>query len=417
MEEITAEIITIGDEILYGQTTDTNSTWISSEFDNIGIKTVRKTTIGDIEDDILNSLKQAEQKADIIVITGGLGPTKDDLTKPCLAKYFNSEIKLNEEALSDVEDYLNKKGRELSDTNKKQAELPENCSKITNTLGTAPGMWFEENDKIFVSMPGVPQEMKKMVLDYVIPKLSDKFDTNIVYHKIIKTIGIPESSLSDKLNDWEGLIPSQISLAYLPEIAEVKLRLTAKGDDKKQLKKEVDEQISKLKEVIGKYIYGYNGDSIQKVAGDLLREKGYTIATAESCSGGYVAHLLTTIPGSSDYFMGGIVPYDNSAKIKLLDIDEEILESHGAVSEKTVIRMAENVRKKFNTDIGVSTTGIAGPSGGTSDKPVGTVWIAYSDKNGTKSRKLSLGDDRLANIEHSSRLVLDLIRQRLTEIG
>ena len=413
MSNILTEIITIGDEILYGQTLDTNSHWLSGELDKIGIRVKRKTTIGDTEKDILAAFEKAEHDVDLVLITGGLGPTKDDLTKPCLVKYFNTNLILNQEALEDVKSYLESKGREVTELNRKQAEVPENASIIRNDYGTAPGLWIEKEGKIFVSMPGVPREMKFMINNEVLKKLREHFKTGLIYHKIVHTVGIGESWLSDLISEWEDQLPEHIRLAYLPSLGQVKLRLTATGNNMNLLEKEVDQEIKKLKEIAGEYIFGYDQQNLESVIGDMLVQQKKTIAVAESCSGGYIAHLITTIPGSSRYFNGSMVPYQNEIKINLLNVDKDIINNHGAVSKETVTSMAENIRKKFNADIGLATSGIAGPEGGTDKKPVGTVWIALSEKDHVESERLSLGKDRLLNIQLSGVYLLNMLRKRL----
>jgi nicotinamide-nucleotide amidase len=410
---IRAELLTIGDEILFGQIVDTNSQWMSVELSNAGIKVIRKTSVGDLEEEILTALSEAELRADIILITGGLGPTSDDLTKPCLAKYFNCEMKINEEALKEVEAFFKSRGREISEINRQQAALPVCCEKITNAMGTAPGMWFERNGKVFVSMPGVPHEMKRMMTDIIIPKLQQTFETPAIHHRIIRTSGIGESFLAEKISSWEKSLPPHIKLAYLPSLSEVKLRLTAVGDDLKKLEGETAMLVEKIKPLAGEYIYGYGEDPLEVVVGNLLREKKLKLAVAESCTGGYLSHLITSVAGSSDYFMGSVVPYAYEIKISQLGVKAETLQQHGAVSEATILEMANSVRSKFNADIGVATSGIAGPGGATPDKPVGTVWIAYSDKNKTIAKKLQLGKDRSINIKVASIIVLNFIRQNV----
>lgn len=413
MKKILAEIIAIGDELLYGQTLDTNSHWISGELDKVGIKVVRRTTVGDIESEILTAFAEAEKRADIILITGGLGPTNDDLTKPCLAKYFNCKIVMFEDALRDVTAFFASRGRELTELNRQQAALPECCTPVRNELGTAPGMWFDRGEKVFVSMPGVPHEMKKMMTDTVIPQLLKKYQTPTIRHQIIKTVGIGESFLAEKIASWENVLPSHIKLAYLPSLGEVKLRLTAIGQSAEVMDAELKECVEKLKPLASQYIYGYNETPLEAVIGQLLRERKLTISLAESCTGGYLSHLLTSIPGSSEYFLGTMIPYAYEIKMRQLGVKPETLEKHGAVSEPTIIEMANIVRAKFNTDIGVATSGIAGPGGATPEKPVGTVWIAYSDKHQTVTRKLQLSTDRMINIRMSSVAVLNLIRLSL----
>jgi nicotinamide-nucleotide amidase len=413
MKTVLAELLTIGDEILYGQIVDTNSQWMSVELSNAGIKVIRKTSVGDQEGEILTAFAEAEKRADIILITGGLGPTNDDLTKPCLAKYFNCELKIHEEALAEVTEFFKSRGRELTEVNRQQAALPVCCEKITNKMGTAPGMWFARNGKVFVSMPGVPHEMKRMMTDIVIPKLSLAFQTPVIYHKVIRTAGVGESILAEKIAEWEKSLPSHIKLAYLPSLNEVKLRLTGIGSSLSLLEKETAELMLKLNERIGQYIYGYGEDPLEVVVGNTLKAKKLTLAVAESCTGGYLSHLITSVPGSSEYFLGSIVPYSYEIKMRQLGVTPETLEKNGAVSEATIVEMANLVRAKFNTDIGVATSGIAGPGGATSDKPVGTVWIAYSDKHQTIARKLQLSKDRLINIKIASVAVLNLIRLSL----
>lgn len=411
------EIITIGDEILYGQLLDTNTQWLSEALDAAGFKVIRKTSIGDGIRETLHILAEAEQRADIILITGGLGPTQDDHTKPAMAQYFNSPITTNAQALEELKLFFSRRGVALSPTNAKQADLPEKCQMISNSLGTAPGMWFEKEGKVFVSMPGVPFEMKEMMTSHVLPKLKEKYPTDVLYHKEIKTAGIGESWLSDKIRDWENSLPNNISLAYLPSLSTVKLRLTAKGDDIATLRNEVEQQIARILPIIQPFVYGYDQDTLEQVVGRLLIEQKKTLALAESCTGGHVAHLITSVPGSSAYFQGGLIPYHNDFKAGILGVNAATLEQHGAVSEATVIEMANNVRKLFKASFGIASSGIAGPDGGTAEKPVGTVWLALSDGVQTVTKKLSLGRGRLHNIQSTSTAALYLLWQSLTRNG
>jgi len=408
-----AEIITIGDEILYGQTLDTNSHWISGELDQLGIKVIRKTTVRDLEEHILAAFEEAEKRADVILITGGLGPTNDDLTKPTLAKYFGVEMEMNKAALEEITARYEQAGWELNELNKGQAIQPSGSKKITNELGTAPGIWLEKNNTIFISMPGVPFEMKGMMENEILPKLKEKFIKEKIYHKIIRTGGIPESKLAEKLEDWEKNLPNHIQLAYLPTLAQVKLRLTAKGIDQKQLENDVAEQLEICLPIIDKYVYSTDNIELEERVGQLLRESGKTISCAESCTGGYLSHLITSVPGSSDYFQGSYVAYSYDIKEKALQVDKKILETQGAVSEEVVIQMAENIRKVFGTTIGVSLSGIAGPGGATQDKPVGTVWIAYSDGVKTEAKKFIFAKDRTLNIKLSAIVALNIVRSNL----
>jgi nicotinamide-nucleotide amidase len=413
MKTILAEVITIGDEILYGQITDTNTQWISAELDKIGIRTVRKSSVGDNKERILEILQEAESRADVILITGGLGPTKDDITKNVLAQYFGSRLVLHEQALTEVTAYFKSKGKELTEINRSQAVLPDNCTFISNKRGTAPGMWFESNGKVFISMPGVPHEMKGMMTSTILGKLQASFQTPVIYHKMIKTVGIGESFLATKIEDWEDSLPSHIKLAYLPTMGHVRLRLTATGTDTATLQAEVQAETDKLLNLVSEYIYGYDDDTLESVTGNMLLDGKYTIAVAESCSVGYVSYSIGSVPGCSAYFMGGMVAYSNEAKINLLGVNKETIEQYGAVSEDTVKEMARQVRKMFNTSIGMASSGIAGPGGGTDDKPVGTVWIAYADDKQTVARRLQLGNDRDLNIKLTAVHVLNLLRQSL----
>jgi len=413
MKEVLAEIITIGDEILYGQITDTNAQWMSAELDKIGVKVIRKTTIGDKEDQMLSAFAEAEGRAHLVLMTGGLGPTNDDLTMPTLAKYFDCAIVENKAVYEHVRHFFESRGLPFNDPNKRQALVPEIAEILPNELGTAPVTWFERNGKIFVSMPGVPYEMKNIMSTSVIPKVQDFFKTPFIYHKLIKTVGIGESFLAEKIKSWEANLPSHISLAYLPSIGQVKLRLTALGDDEKTLHQEVQNQVELMLPMAEKYIYGYDKVSLEEAIGTLLVEKNKTIAFAESCSGGYVQHKMTKVSGSSRYFQGGIVPYHNELKINLLGVKRATIEQYGAVSEQCVIEMANNVRKKFNSDIGAASSGVAGPDGGTDEKPVGTIWIAYADGKQTLTKKLQLTKNRMLNIELTEISVLNLVRKSL----
>ena len=415
MKPILAELLTIGDEILYGQIVDTNSQWMSAELDKIGIKVIRKTSIGDQEAEILTAFAEAEKRADVILITGGLGPTSDDITKPCLAKYFNCELKIDEEALAEVTEFFVSRGRELTETNRQQAALPVCCTKITNPIGTAPGMWFEKAGKVFMSMPGVPHEMKRMMTERVIPKLLQTYKMPAIVHKVIRTVGVGESFLADKISTWEQSLPKHIKLAYLPSLGEVKLRLTGFGDSPEKLQVEINTLTEKLKQLAGEYIYAYGDEPLEVAIGKMLRAKKLTLSIAESCTGGYVSHLITSVPGCSDYFLGSMIPYSYEIKMRQLGVKPETLEKYGAVSEPTISEMANVVRARFNTDIGVATSGIAGPGGATPDKPVGTVWIAYSDKYQTVTKKLQLSKDRAINIQLASAAVLNLIRLNLSK--
>jgi len=406
----TAEIISIGDELLYGQTLDTNAHWISHKLDEYNIKVFQRTTIGDDADQILNAFATAAERVDIVLITGGLGPTKDDLTKPLLAKYFGVGMVHHEEVLRDITLLFAKASREVTALNAQQADLPANCEKITNPVGTAPGMWFYENNTVFVAMPGVPYEMKSIMTQGILPKLHEIFSKGVLHHHIIKTIGITESSLSDLIEDWEVNLPKHIKLAYLPTKGQVKLRMTGSGDDLNTLKQEIDTLQMAIMPKIAKYVYGFGADSLEGVIGQLLNKNNLTLATAESCTGGYLAHMITSVPGSSRYFKGSVIAYSNEVKIAQLGVSTEDLKQQGAVSEEVAKAMAEGVRKELNADISIATTGIAGPDGGTVEKPVGTVWIAYSDKHKTLAKKFNFSRDRTFIVHWSALAALNMIR-------
>lgn len=414
MKEIFAEIITIGDEILYGQITDTNSQWISAKLDKIGIKTRRKTSISDKHQEIVDSLDEAFERVDIILITGGLGPTKDDITKKVLADYFDTELVLHKKALEDLTKHVKKLGFELTNFNKEQAFLPVSCTYIPNKLGTAPCMWFEKDGKVLVSMPGVPFEMKGIITNSILGLLKKQFDLPVIFHKTIRTVDIGESSLAEKIFDWEDNLPEHIKLAYLPDMQQVKLRLTAVGNDARILEKEIEQEFKKIKPLIASYIFGYDETELQEAVGQLLKSKGKTIATAESCTGGYLAHLFTSIPGSSAYYNGTVVTYQNEIKTNVLDVKENTIIEYGAVSKETAKEMAEGVRKKFCADIGFAITGIAGPTGGSKEKPVGLVWMAFADADKILAWKVQLiNRTRELNIKYSTIYALNFIRQHV----
>ncbi|WP_018620063.1 competence/damage-inducible protein A [Spirosoma luteum] len=420
---IRAEVITIGDEILFGQITDTNTAWLGTELTNIGVRVVRKTSVGDQADAILQSLHEAHERADIIIITGGLGPTKDDITKKILCTYFGVGMVRNETALALVTGFFEKRGRAMTDLNRSQADLPANAVYMQNDWGTAPGMWFEyakadEPKRVYVSLPGVPFEMKHLMTNRILPRLTQHFETPIIKHKMIRTVGIGESFLAERIEAWEDGLPAHIKLAYLPSFGGVKLRLTATGDDNTLLDRELAEQVDKVMPLITKSVYGFDGDELETVIGQLLRDKGVggkplTLGVAESCTGGYVSAQITKVPGASAYFWGSVVSYSNSVKEKVLGVKPETLQQFGAVSEETIREMAEGVRTALGTDVGIATSGIAGPDGGTPDKPVGTIWIACATSQRTTTRLLKLGQYRDQNIQLTTNYLLNMLREEL----
>jgi nicotinamide-nucleotide amidase len=410
-ESIHAEILTIGDEILFGQITDTNTQWIGSELTGIGIQPTRKTSVGDKASDILAALAEALQRADVLIITGGLGPTKDDITKHTLCRFFNTDLEINEDALALVTEFFRKRGREITDLNRQQAALPRTCTYLQNDWGTAPGMWFEQDGKVVVSLPGVPFEMKNLMTHRVLPRLKAYFSTPIIKHRVIRTIGIGESFLAETIETWEDSLPAHIKLAYLPHFGQVRLRLTGTGTNEAQLDSELDYEVNRVLPQIEKFVYGFDTDEMESIIGELLMAQNATLTTAESCTGGYVAHRLTSIPGASRYYTGSIVAYDNAIKINTLGVPEALLLEHGAVSEQVVVAMAEGVRKLMASTYAVATSGIAGPDGGTDQKPVGTIWIACATPDRTVTRLLTLSNHRTVNIELTTTYVLDLVRK------
>ena len=410
---VRAEIITIGDEILYGQILDTNTQWISLELDKLGIKTIRKSSVGDQASEITQILNEAAERADLVFITGGLGPTKDDLTKKVLADYFDCGLAMHPEALQDVTDFFAKRGRELSDINRDQALLPTKAQFVPNKQGTAPCMWFEEKGVVWVSMPGVPFEMKAIMETEVLPRVTKHFKTPVIFHKVIKTVGIGESYLSDLIQDWELALPEHIKLAYLPSLGIVKLRLTAFGDDLRTLSADVETVLAQVMPLISSYVFGYEKEELAEVVGALLRKEKASLGLAESCTGGHLAHQFTQISGSSDYFKGCIVSYANEVKMDQLGVSSSILSEFGAVSEACITAMAEGARKVLGSTYSLATSGIAGPNGGSTEKPVGTIWIALAHPGGVITRKLQLAGTRIQNIHMTSLAAINLLRRFL----
>ena len=414
---VRAEIMTIGDEILFGQIIDTNTQWISTELTSIGVRTIRKTSVGDDAEIILAALGEAQARADVVIITGGLGPTNDDITKKTLCRYFGVGLVRNQTALDLVTDFFEKRGRAMTDLNRQQADLPQNAEYIQNDWGTAPGMWFDEAGTVFISLPGVPFEMKSLMTHRMLPRLKTRFELPVIQHKIIRTIGIGESFLAERIEAWEAALPPHIRLAYLPGFGQTKLRLTATGSETDTLTAELNEQVRLVLPLIDKFVYGYDAEEIEAVVVRLLAEQELTLGVAESCTGGQVAATLTKLPGVSAVFAGGVVAYSNEVKIIALGVNPQTLGTHGAVSEAVVCEMAEGVRMMLGTDVGLATSGVAGPGGGTPAKPVGTIWMAVATPNGTVAKLLKLGQYREQNITLTTTFVLNLLRQQLTESG
>jgi nicotinamide-nucleotide amidase len=408
-----AEIISIGDELLIGQVVNTNASWMASELNALGVDVVHIAAIADKRNDIRKALDDAALRADIILLTGGLGPTKDDITKKTLTEYFNTELIFHQPTFEQVKEIFKARNFKVTELNRQQAMIPRGCIPLYNKNGTAPGMWFENKGKVFVSMPGVPFEMKPMMTEQVIPKLREKFNFGIIIHKTVMTTGVPESFLAEKIKEWEENLPENIKLAYLPQPGIVRLRLTAKGNDEKTLRQLIDKEVKKLKKIVGDIIFGYDDVTLEEIVGDLLRQKGKTVSTAESCTGGYIAHLLTSIAGSSDYYQGSIVSYSNKIKHKTLDVSNKDLEHHGAVSKQVVEAMVRGIKKIMETDYALATSGIAGPTGGTTEKPVGTTWIAVATPDKVISKLFHFGEHRGRNIRRAALASLDMLRKEL----
>jgi nicotinamide-nucleotide amidase len=393
-----AEIITIGDEILIGQIVDTNSAWMARHLNEVGIRVKQISSVSDDREHILKALAEAHKRADIILITGGLGPTKDDITKKTIAAYFGVGLVENAAALDNVTRIFAKYNRPLLEVNRLQAQVPENCEVILNKNGTAPGMWFNHEGKIYVSMPGVPFEMMYMMEEEVIPKLRSTLKLPVIIHKTILT----ESFLADRIADIEDSLPPYIKLAYLPKLGQVRLRLSGEGDDEAILKRKVNEYAEQITKRVGSFVVAQEDIPLEKVILNLMAEKGLKLSVAESCTGGYISHLFTQHAGSSEVFLGGAVTYSNEMKEQLLGVKKETMEKYGAVSGEVVTEMVEGALRNFGSDYAIAVTGIAGPGGGSDEKPVGTVWIAAATNGKTQIKKFTFGNKRIQNIERSS---------------
>lgn len=411
---INVEIISIGDELLIGQTINTNASWMGAQLASNGIKVSHVVTISDTWEAITTALEDAYKRSQVVLITGGLGPTKDDITKQVLCSYFDTKLVLDEKVLNHVESFFVKRNRPMLEVNKLQAMVPEACEVLFNEQGTAPGMWFEKEGVIFVSMPGVPYEMKYLVGTYVIPRLIERFPVKKLIQKTYLTQGIGESFLADKLHDWENQLRDEgLDLAYLPSPGTVKLRISSSSGNQLRVAFYGEE----LKKMLPVYIYGEEEDSLPEVVGKLLQDKGGTVGTVESCTGGSIMASLTSISGSSNYVLGGLITYSNDLKMKLAGVRSQTLEDFGAVSEETVIEMAAGGKKELGVDWCISVSGIAGPLGGSDEKPVGTVWIAIDGPNGKISRKFLFGTDRQRTVQMTVLTALNLLRCEILGIN
>jgi nicotinamide-nucleotide amidase len=413
-----AYIITIGDEILLGNTLNTNAAYIGAQLFEISIPVIKTSVVGDDNSFILNELKYASEVADLILITGGLGPTHDDVTRKSIVDFFKTELIENSEVLEDIKTLFEKRKRKVTNVNIDQAKVPKIAEVIRNQLGTAPGLWIEKDDKIYVVMPGVPYEMEAMMGSTVIPKLKERISSEqkILLRKMILTTGIPESTLYERLGNIDDLLLGA-KLAFLPNQFGVKLRLSVEGDDEKELKNKLMEVEQRIRSKAGRFIYGVGDDQLEAVVGRLLLEREYKIATAESCTGGLIGNMLTNISGSSKYFERGVICYSNAAKVEILKVNEDTLAEHGAVSMEVAMQMAEGVKSTSGADIGLATTGIMGPTGATADKPIGLVYIGYCDEKVCTARKFHFGDDRLLNKQRTAQTALDFVRRQLLGIS
>jgi nicotinamide-nucleotide amidase len=397
--KITASIITIGDELLIGQTIDTNSAWMAQELNKIGVWVKRRVAVGDNRQDIWQALDNEILESEIILITGGLGPTADDITKPLLCDYFGGKMVVNEQVLEHVKNIFIRLQRPLLDRNLKQAEVPDVCEVLMNERGTAPGMLFRKGKKLFISMPGVPHEMKGLMSKKVLPLLQQEFQLPFILHRTLLTAGVGESFIAEKIQQWEETLPEAIKLAYLPNYGMVRLRLTTQTNEKEKAENELDRLFAELQELVKEWLIVNEDIPLEKALGDLLISKNKSLATAESCSGGYIAHLLTSVPGSSIYFKGTVVAYSYDAKETILGVNPETLATKGAVSEETIIEMFNGLMSVTTADYGIATSGIMGPGGGTDDKPVGTVWVAAGSREKMIAKRLHFRFDRAKNIE------------------
>ncbi len=416
---MTAYILTIGDEILIGQITDTNSGWMAQQLNLQGIRIVGKSSVGDVHDEIVDSIKYALSKADLVLTTGGLGATKDDITKKAIADFLGDTMIFHDETHARLTYFFKKVNREVSEMNKNSCFMPSKAKILNNDRGLAPAMWFDiasesgsvSEKKVLVSMPGVPFEMQHLMTDRVLPKLSLEMPVSPIVHRTVLTAGEGETNLAEKLSDFEDNLPKNIKLAYLPSLGTVRLRLTARGENEAVLQEQIEKLKTQMVELVKPTVAGFDDETMPEIIGKILRGSQLTLATAESCTGGYLAHLITGVSGSSDYYRGGIVSYANELKMNELSVQKETLTAHGAVSEETVREMVTGALKRYGSDIAVATTGIAGPDGGTPEKPVGTVWIAVGDKNNIVTFKWGADRGRAKNIEFASNIALNMVRK------
>jgi nicotinamide-nucleotide amidase len=408
-----AEIISIGDELLIGQVINTNASWMAEQLNLIGIPVVQATTIGDDALTIKKTIRESFERADIVLITGGLGPTKDDITKKTLAEFYECGWKHENEVENHVREMFEKRGYTISNVNLAQADVPEKCTVLMNKTGTAPGMWFNEGDKILVSMPGVPYEMKYLMEAEVLPRIQTIFGNQVIYHRTILTQGVGESAIAAQIENWENELPSYMKLAYLPSPGNVRLRLSARGLSQEEIKSQVDTKIESLYQIIGDIIFGEGNETLPSVIHQLFKSKKITLSTAESCTGGLLAQKITALEGASVFFKGSAVVYTNEMKIKLIKVNAQTIEKFGAVSQETVQEMLHGALQTFETDYAIATSGFAGPEGGNESNPVGTIYIGVANRKKSSIKKLQLGNNRERNIEIASLSALQLLRKFL----
>ena len=413
-KQITAEIIAIGDELLIGQTINTNAAWLGEQLNAIGIKVHRSVVISDNGNEITAALNEASERSNIIIMTGGLGPTKDDITKHTLCSYFNTELVIDASALQRITEFFERRGLPMLEVNRQQAALPVACTVIHNYRGTACGMWFERGDRVFISMPGVPYEMKGMMEDEVFGKLASFYKRPVIRHRTILTTGVGESFLANLLTSWEQMLEDRkIALAYLPSPGMVKLRMSSYGEAGRNVEEDFRLCEEELHRLVGDHIYGYDKDTLQEIVGAMLRERGATLSVAESCTGGTLSRMVTSVPGSSDYFKGGVIAYNNAVKTTMLNVDAAEIEKYKVVSHEVAKAMAIGARRQFESDWAISTTGIAGPGGGTEEQPVGLIYVAVAGPTDCKSVELRLGKRRDNNMDMASFAGLNLLRKEI----
>jgi nicotinamide-nucleotide amidase len=406
-------LITIGDEILIGQIVDTNSAWMGQQLNLNGAHITGIMTVSDEAESIVQALEQGLRSADVVLMTGGLGPTKDDITKKVLAEFTGGRLSFHEPTYQRIERFFKQLGRQPTEAHRLQSYMPDNATLLTNPMGTAPGMWFEVDGKVIVSMPGVPYEMKALMQKEVLPRLKAQYPLERIAHRTLLTAGEGESRIAERIADLEDALPPHIKLAYLPNLGRVRLRLSSRGSQSDQYRDELEQWANRFKERVEDLLFGEEEDRLEAVVGQMLKARGLWLSTAESCTGGYLSHLVTSIPGSSAYFLGGIVAYSNIVKQEKLGVRTATLETDGAVSEATVREMVAGTLQHFGGDIAVAVSGIAGPGGGTPEKPVGTIWLAVGDHNVTEAYLLKAGKDREKNIEYTGAHALNFIRRFL----